>query len=226
VTGWYDADVAVPSGAMALPGHLTVPAEPAGLVVFADGSGSYGSVRNRSVAALLHAARLGTLLVGLLTPDEGIDRHKAFDVELLGQRLGVAVDWLRHQPPVGRAAIGLHGTGPAAAAALCVAADSGRDIAAVVSRSGRPELATDRLGQVRAPTLLIVGGEDDLVLELNYRAKGRLGCFNRMVSINGAGRMFREPGTFEAAADLARDWFSEYLRNHEQRRPSRAPAPR
>jgi putative phosphoribosyl transferase len=212
---WYDADVAVPSGGVVLPGRLTVPAYPVGLVVFADGSGSgYRSVRSRAVASLMYGAGLGTLQFGLLTPDEGMDRGNVFDVDLLGGRLGAAVDWLRRQPPAGQAPIGLRGTGAGAAAALCVAAEPGSDIAAVVSHSGRPELAERRLGQVRAPTLLIVGGADDLVLDLNYRAKGRLRCLSRMVAIDGAGRRFDEPGTFEAAADLARDWFSVYLRSH------------
>ncbi len=226
MTDWYATDVTVPNGDMALPGQLTIPADPAGIVVFADASGSYGSVRSHSVASVLQAAMLGTLVFGLLTPDEAVDRSRVFDVDLLGRRLGAAVDWLRRQPPVGHAPIGLHGVGTAAGAALRVAAEPDIDIAAVVSRSGRPELASDRLGQVRAPTLLIVGGEDDLVLDLNCRARDRLRCLNRIVAINGARRLFEEPGALEAAADLARDWFIVHLRKSARRRPSHPPATR
>ena len=226
MTDWYVSDVAVTTGELALPGRLTVPADPAGIVVFADVSGRYGSVRSRAVAPVLHAARLGTLVFGLLTPDEAVDRSWVFDVDLLDRRLHTVVDWLRCQPPVGHASIGLHGVGTGTAAALRVAAEPDSDIAAVVSRSGRPELAYDRLSQVRAPTLLIVGGEDDLVVDLNCRARDRLRCPNRVVAINGAHRLFEEPGTLEAAAELARDWFSIHLRQHAQQRLLHPPASR
>jgi putative phosphoribosyl transferase len=208
-----DTDVVVASGAVDLPGRLTVPPLAIGLVAFAHGSGSSRrSVRNRHVAGILNRAGIGTLLFDLLTPDEEVDRHNVFDIELLAGRLGLAVDWLRHSVR-GALPIGLFGASTGAAAALWAATEPGSDIAAVVSRGGRPDLAGARLGRVRAPTLLIVGGADDLVLNLNRRAQARLRCPNRLAVIPGATHLFQEPGTLQVAAELACDWFAAYLRH-------------
>lgn len=207
-----DAEVTVAAGTVELPGRLTVPVRAIGLVAFAHGSGSSRlSVRNRYVASILHRRGIGTLLFDLLTPDEEVDRNNVFDIELLAGRLGLAVDWLR-RAPYGHLPIGVFGASTGAAAALWTAAQPGSDIAAIVSRGGRPDLAWDRLGQVRAPSLLVVGGADDLVLDLNRRAQARLRCPNRLAVIPGATHLFEEPGTLQIAAELARDWFTAHLR--------------
>ncbi len=160
-----DEDVVVQTGAVQLVGHLTVPEECAGLVVFAHGSGSSRhSPRNRFVAAVLNSARLGTLLFDLLTPDEELDRAAVFDIELLADRLGSVTQWLEAQPEAKGLRMGCFGASTGAGAALWAAAEPNSSIAAVVSRGGRPDLAGPKLGQVRAPTLLIVGGDDEVVL--------------------------------------------------------------
>jgi putative phosphoribosyl transferase len=205
-----DEDVTADAGGLPLPGRLTVPAGAAGLVVFAHGSGSSRhSPRNRRVAELLQAAGLGTLLVDLLTPAEEHDRSAVFDVELLAERLAaVAADVRRGD--LAQLPLGYFGASTGAAAALSAAAgDDGVD--AVVSRGGRPDLAGPWLGQVRAPTLLIVGGRDDQVLDLNRAAQARLRCENRLAVVPGATHLFEEPGTLDEAAGLARDWFTAHL---------------
>jgi putative phosphoribosyl transferase len=206
------AEVVVPAGTVQLAGRLTVPDHPAGLVVFAHGSGSSRhSPRNRYVAELLQQAGFGTLLFDLLLPREEADRRNVFDIPLLGERLLLAVDWLRTRPEAGRAPIGLFGASTGAAAALWAAAEPDSAVAAVVSRGGRPDLAGDRLALVRAPTLLLVGGNDRAVLELNRAARMRLRCPSRLAVIPGAGHLFEEPGTLRAAAGLAREWFQQRL---------------
>jgi len=208
----WDAEVEVGAGAVRLAGHLTVPGQARGVVVFAHGSGSSRhSPRNRYVAAVLNQAALGTLLFDLLTPDEEADRANVFDIELLARRLTCVTRWLRDQPGAAGLPVGYFGASTGAAAALGAAAEPGADIAAVVSRGGRPDLASPRLGSVRAPTLLIVGGRDDVVLGLNRQAQAQLRCENELAVVPGATHLFEEPGTLTAAAELARDWFAGHL---------------
>jgi putative phosphoribosyl transferase len=207
-----DEEVMVTAGAVELGGHLTVPEQPTGVVVFAHGSGSSRhSPRNRYVASVLNAAGLGTLLFDLLTPTEEHDRTNVFDIELLAERLVGVTRWLRAQPEVAGLRVGYFGASTGAGAALCAAADLGTDIAAVVSRGGRPDLAGARLGAVRSPTLLVVGGADSAVLQLNREAQAQLHCETELVVVPGATHLFEEPGTLEAAAEAARDWFTGHL---------------
>ncbi len=205
-------DVQPDAGAVQLAGYLTVPEGAPGIVVFAHGSGSSRhSLRNRYVAGVLNEAGLGTLLFDLLTPEEELDRANVFDIGLLARRLVQVTGWLRAQPRAARAAIGYFGASTGAAAALRAAAEPGTDIAAVVSRGGRPDLARPRLAAVTAPTLLIVGGRDEVVLDLNRRAQAELRCENDLAVVPGATHLFEEPGTLAAAAQLARDWFITHL---------------
>jgi putative phosphoribosyl transferase len=207
-----DAEVLVTVGTAGLPGHLTVPGQARGIVVFAHGSGSSRhSPRNTYVASVLTAAALGTLLFDLLTPEEERDRANVFGIGLLARRLTGATGWLRNQPDAGCLPAGYFGASTGAAAALVAAAEPGADIAAVVSRGGRPDLAGPRLGSVRAPTLFIVGGNDEQVLGLNRQAQAELRCENDLAVVPGAGHLFEEPGTLGAAAALARDWFARHL---------------
>ncbi|HET9091651.1 MAG TPA: hypothetical protein VFN50_04535, partial [Acidimicrobiales bacterium] len=156
-------------------------------------------------------AGLGTLLFDLLTPSEALDRSKVFDVELLGRRLGEVTAWLQAREETRSRAIGYFGASTGAAAALVAAAAPGAPVAAVVSRGGRPDLAGPWLAEVRAPTLLIVGGADDVVLRLNREAAGRLVCRNELSVVPGATHLFEEPGTLEVVAELATKWFIEHL---------------
>lgn len=207
-----DEDVRIRCGSVRLSGHLTVPAGAPGIVIFAHGSGtSRHSPRSRFVATVLHRAGLGTLLFDLLTPFEEVNRANVFDIGLLAQRLVDATDWLCRQPGVAPASIGYFGASTGAAAALWAAAQRGTGIAAVVSRGGRPDLAGSHLAAVRAPTLLIVGSEDRLVLTLNRNAQAALHCESRLAVIPGATHLFEEPGTLMAAAGLARDWFVSHM---------------
>ena len=209
-----DRDVIVLAGTVPLPGRLTVPAGARGVVVFAHGSGSSrSSPRNMFVAGALHVVGLGSLLFDLLTPEEEADRANVFDIGLLAGRLSAATSWLRGQPGLRQARVGYFGASTGAAAALRAGRPSrASGIAAVVSRGGRPDLAGASLGAVRAPTLLLVGGLDDRVLELNESARAQLGGPSQLVVIPGAGHLFAEPGTLEQVASLARDWFLHYLR--------------
>ena len=189
------------------------PKEATGVVVFAHGSGSSRhSPRNRYVATVLNQAGLGTLLFDLLTTDEEHDRGNVFDIDLLARRLVDVTRWLRSQPDLERLRIGYFGASTGAAAALWAATEPGADIAAVVSRGGRPDLAAPRLPMVLAPTLLIVGGDDDVVLDLNRQARALLhGARAVSPSIPGATHLFEEPGTLQAAAEAASDWFTRHL---------------
>lgn len=197
---------------VALGAHLHVPANAESIVVFAHGSGSSRhSSRNQYVARVLREAGLGTLLLDLLAPAEEPDRSKVFDIPLLASRLEAAVAWLRANPGTDRLRVGFFGASTGAGAALWAAAEPGVDIDAVVSRGGRPDLAGERLGSVRAPTLLIVGGADPDVLRLNQEAQARMRCETRLVVVPGAGHLFEEPGTLAAVANLARDWFQHHL---------------
>jgi putative phosphoribosyl transferase len=201
-----DEDVTIPAGGVSLEGHLAVPEAARGITVFVHGSGSSRhSPRNRYVAEVLNEAGLATLLFDLLTADEELLRANVFDIELLALRLGEVTRWVRTQPDTASLPIGYFGASTGAAAALWAAAgDSG--IAAVVSRGGRPDLAAPRLGEVPAPTLLIVGGHDDVVLALNHQAQAQLRCDNELAVVPGATHLFEEPGTLKQAAELARDW--------------------
>jgi putative phosphoribosyl transferase len=207
-----DEEVELPAGRVELTGHLTVPAQPIGMVVFVHGSGSSRhSPRNRYVARVLHEAGLATLLFDLLTADAEADRANVFAIDMLAERLAEVITWVRVQPECRGLPLGLFGASTGAAAALAVAAAPDADIAAVVSRGGRPDLAGPRLERVRAPTLLIVGGHDDVVLALNESAAARLRCEHRVVVVPRATHLFDEPGTLQAAAHLARHWFVTHL---------------
>ncbi|MCJ8506044.1 dienelactone hydrolase family protein [Kocuria flava] len=210
--GPVDQDVRIPAGGAELEGHLVLPRPGAGVVVFAHGSGSSRhSPRNRYVAEVLQGAGLGTLLLDLLTPREEADRANVFDIGLLAQRLGAATAWLQQLPAAASSPVGWFGASTGAGAALWAAAEPGARVRAVVSRGGRPDLAGPRLGEVRAPTLLVVGGEDPEVLALNRRAAQVLHCPHRLVVVPGATHLFEEPGTLAQAAELARDWFTDHL---------------
>jgi putative phosphoribosyl transferase len=199
-------------GPAGLSGTLTVPDDAAGVVVFAHGSGSSRhSPRNRAVATVLNRSGLATLLFDLLSAGEAADRTKVFDISLLSRRLIDATRWLEGDREVGSLPVAYFGASTGAAAALWAAAEPGVEVAAVVSRGGRPDLAGPRLAAVRAPTLLIVGGLDTQVLELNRQAQARLRCPSRLAVVPGATHLFEEPGTLAMAATLARDWFVENL---------------
>jgi putative phosphoribosyl transferase len=207
-----DQEVEVSARSVSLAGNLTVPAQATGCVVFAHGSGSSRhSPRNRHVAAVFNQAGLGTLLFDLLTPGEETDRANVFDISLLARRLLDVTGWLRTQPGIAGLPVGYLGASTGAAAALWAAAEPGAGIAAVVSRGGRPDLAGPRLGLITAPTLLIVGGRDDVVLGLNRQAQAGLRCESQLAVVPGASHLFEEPGTLDAAARLARDWFTGHF---------------
>jgi putative phosphoribosyl transferase len=210
--GEVDDEVEVSAGPTRLGGRLTLPEHPRGVVVFAHGTGSSRhSPRNRYVAGVLNDAGIGTLLFDLLTVEEELDRANVFDVELLARRLAEVTGWLRNRPEAAGLPVGYFGASTGAAAALWAAAEPRMGIAAVVSRGGRPDLAGPRLGAVSSPTLLIVGSRDDVVLELNRQAQALLRCESRLVVVPGATHLFEEPGTLQAAAEAARDWFVAHL---------------
>ena len=207
-----DDEVVVDAGPIVLGGHLTIPERPLGVVLFAHGSGSSRhSPRNRYVASVLHQARIGTLLFDLLTTKEEVDRANVFAIDLLARRLADATRWLRTQPEANGLPIGYFGASTGAAAALWASAEPGANIAAVVSRGGRPDLAAGRLESVTTPTLLIVGGHDETVLELNRHVQARMRHETALTIIPGATHLFDEPGTLAAAAEAARDWFVSHL---------------
>jgi putative phosphoribosyl transferase len=205
--------VEIPAGrGIYLPGELAGPAAPDGVVVFAHGSGSSRrSPRNLAVARMLNDGGLATLLFDLLTDDEALDRAKVFDIGLLADRLVAATRWLQRDPGVAGYPLGYFGASTGAAAALWAAAELGVDIAAVVSRGGRPDLAAERLAEVSAPTLLIVGSRDTAVLDLNEQARRRLRCPSRLEIVPGATHLFEEPGAMDTVATLAADWFTRNL---------------
>jgi putative phosphoribosyl transferase len=203
--------VTIPSGPVTLDGTLTLPENSMGVVVFAHGSGSSRfSPRNRAVAETLHAARLATLLFDLLTDEEAAARRNVFDVELLAARLSSATTWLDESPAAGLP-IGYFGASTGAAAALRAAGAPDATVGAVVSRGGRPDLAGERLSTVRAPTLLVVGGRDEVVLDLNRQAARALRCEHHLEVVPGATHLFEEPGALETAAGLAAAWFTRHL---------------
>jgi len=207
-----NGDVTVQVGTARLAGRLIVPSEAAGVVVFVHGSGSSRhSPRNRYVADALERAGFGTLLFDLLTTDEEALRANVFDIALLADRLIQVIGWLNEQPWKAGLPVGLFGASTGAAAALRAAAEPAVEVAAIVSRGGRPDLAGSYLSRVRAPTLLIVGGLDHLVLDLNRAAQARLRCLNELAVVPGATHLFEEPGTLESAAELATHWFIDHL---------------
>jgi putative phosphoribosyl transferase len=204
--------VEIPAEDVLLSGDLRLSPAPSGLVIFAHGSGSSRlSPRNIQVAAALTAAGLGTLLFDLLTEPEAADRGNVFDIPLLAGRLVAATRWAQEDAELHTLPVGYFGASTGAAAALCAAADMGAAIRAVVSRGGRPDLAGPRLGEVTAPTLLIVGGADETVLELNELALGALRCTKALAVVPGATHLFEEPGTLEQAASHAARWFAQHL---------------
>ena len=208
--------VRVPIGHEFLHGELSRSANAQGLVVFAHGSGSSRySKRNQYVAHVLEGRGLATLLIDLLTPDEEeVDqrtRHLRFDIPLLAGRLVAIVDWLKHQTDTGSLTIGLFGASTGGGAALMAAAARPRNIGAIVSRGGRPDLADRALPHVKAPTLLIVGERDEPVIELNRDAMSRMGAPVSLVLVNDATHLFEEPGALERVADLAGTWFVQHL---------------
>lgn len=203
-----EEDVEIRAGEVSLSGRLTVPFGVTGTVLFAHGSGSSrNSPRNGSVAAVLQRAGLATLLFDLLTTAEELDRSNVFDVRLLAGRLLAATKWLAALPGLGAAPMGYFGASTGAAAALWAAAQPDCAVAAVVSRGGRPDLAAPQLPAVTAPTLLIVGGRDTTVIDLNRKAQAELRCENELVVVPGATHLFEEAGALHAVACLARDWF-------------------
>jgi dienelactone hydrolase len=210
-------EVTIPINRVALHGSLGVPDRASGIVLFAHGSGSSRfSARNRFVAGELHAAGFATLLFDLLTDEEErVDAqtaHLRFDIGLLAERLVAATDWIGQHPTLGERPVGYFGASTGAGAALVAAARRPNRVAAVVSRGGRPDLARPVLTQVRAPTLLIVGGLDTPVIQMNEDAMTRMiHSHVKLDIVAGATHLFEEPGTLERVAELARDWFSRYL---------------
>ncbi|HEY3171319.1 MAG TPA: alpha/beta fold hydrolase [Thermoanaerobaculia bacterium] len=200
-----------------LEGNLAIPPRASGVVMFAHGSGSSRhSPRNRAVARALNDGGLATLLVDLLTPgEESVDEqtgHLRFDIDLLADRLVEAADWLTANEETRSLPIGLFGASTGGGAALVAAAQRPNTVRAVVSRGGRPDLAGPALSRVRVPTLLIVGGRDQVVIDLNREAFARLRCEKKLEIVPGATHLFEEPGALEEVARLARDWFRRYLR--------------
>lgn len=195
-------------GPQGLQGILRLPPSPLGLVIFAHGAGSSRlSPRNNAVAEALGERGIATLLFDLLTEDEARDRANVFDIGLLGARMAGAVGWARALPATASLPVGLFGASTGAAAALVAAARAPGDIRAVVSRGGRPDLAGAALADVGAPVLLIVGGADHAVIDLNRQAAGRLTCPHRIEIVPGATHLFEEPGTLDQVVKLAGDWF-------------------
>ena len=205
--------VHIPIDDLRLEGALAIPPGARGIVVFAHGSGSSRhSPRNNYVARVLQEAGVGTLLFDLLTAEEDLDYSARFDIDLLAARLVAVTRWLQRQPQAVGLSLGYFGASTGAAAALGAAAQLGSAIAAVVSRGGRPDLAMAVLGEVRAPTLLIVGELDTEVLQLNRQAYARLTVEKRLAIVPGATHLFEEAGTLEQAARLAADWFRAHMR--------------
>jgi putative phosphoribosyl transferase len=195
-----------------LAGTLTLPRGTRAVIVFAHGSGSGRfSPRNQFVAQALEGAGLGTLLIDLLEEDEAEDRSNVFDIELLAERLEAAAYWLRGDQETRDLRLGYFGASTGAAAALVASARHPELVLAIVSRGGRPDLARDYLAEVTAPTLLLVGGHDQPVLELNRRALAELRCARELTVVPGATHLFPEPGALEQVALLARRWFAQHL---------------
>ena len=215
-------DVQIQIERAVLSGSLTIPENAIALVLFAHGSGSSRhSPRNQFVAHTINDAGLGTLLFDLLTQDEEATdtwtREHRFNIGLLGQRLVHATKWAKQQEETRDLRIGYFGSSTGAAAALVAATELQQDIGAVVSRGGRPDLAGDALPKVEAPTLLIVGGNDDIVIELNEMARDQMKCEVKLEIVPGASHLFEEPGALEKVAKLASDWFVSHIAGIGQR---------
>jgi putative phosphoribosyl transferase len=222
-SGPVSREVAIPlrarTHALTLRGTLRRPEDPRGVVIFAHGSGSSRhSPRNQYVAGVLGEAGFATLLLDLLTADEGEDRRNVFDTTLLAGRLAAAAEWASAEPETAGLPVGFFGASTGSAAALTAAARNPASVAAVVSRGGRPDLAWDDLPAVRAPTLLIAGGDDEPVLTWNRESLGRLNCTKELAVVPGATHLFEEQGALEQVAGLARDWFARHLRAAGPRR--------
>ncbi|MES2228945.1 MAG: dienelactone hydrolase family protein [Pseudomonadota bacterium] len=199
-------------GPLALAGELALSENATALVMFVHGSGSSRfSPRHREVAAVFQRRGMATLLFDLLSEAEACDRHKVFDIALLARRVEQAVDWVAQQPQTARMRIGLFGASTGAAAALVAAVARPGRVLAVVSRGGRPDLATDWLARVDVPTLLIVGSADPDVLAINRAAFRLLHCIRRIEVVPGATHLFEEPAALQSVAELAADWFESYL---------------
>ncbi len=207
-------------GSLGLQGDLVVPPDTLGIILFAHGSGSSRhSPRNREVAARLNEIGFATLLMDLLTPDEAADRRNVFDIPLLADRLLQADLWIASKPELAGLPLGLFGASTGAAAALQAAAELGERIAAVVSRGGRPDLAGSRLSEVSAPTLLIVGGSDTQVLDLNRTALAQLTCEKLLRIVPGAGHLFEGPGEMDVVTEMAGTWFQRHLARTDELLP-------
>src|SRR5438874_11021726 len=209
-------EVHISAGAATLDGNLTIVREAKALVLFAHGSGSSRhSRRNQFVASTLNHAGLATLLFDLLTPEEEevdlYSREHLFNISLLAERLVYATKWAKQRPQMRDLRVGYFGSSTGGAAALVAAAELANEVEAIVSRGGRPDLAGDALPKVKAPTLLIVGGEDDVVIELNETARARMRCEVKMEIVPGATHLFEEPGALEKVAKLASDWFVNHI---------------
>lgn len=210
-------EIEIPSDDKIIKGILSLPTDPKGLIIFAHGSGSGRlSPRNTFVAEVLQKAGLATLLIDLLTPEEELNRKNVFDIPLLAKRLKSATKWSQQTEETKGLSVGYFGASTGAAATLQAAAEFSGDIYAVVSRGGRPDLAMDYLPEVSAPTLLIVGGNDEAVIPLNEAALKRLKTKKQLVIIPGATHLFEEPGALEQVARLAADWLSRYLQKPKQ----------
>jgi putative phosphoribosyl transferase len=217
-TAMMEREVKIQCGHRHIRGSLHVLPDAKGIVVFAHGSGSGRfSPRNQFVARVLEQSGLATLLIDLLEEDEANDRAKVFDIPFLAERLQTAVNWVIRQPDLTSLKLGYFGASTGAGAALVAAARRPSIVSAIVSRGGRPDLAADDLPIVRAPTLLIVGGNDDVVIELNEQAAASLECDHQLVVVPGATHLFEEPGTLEEVARLAADWFSKHLTGNRTR---------
>jgi dienelactone hydrolase len=209
-------ELTIPAGRARLEGHLTVPDEARGVVLFVHGSGSSRhSPRNRFVAHLLNEAGLATLLFDLLTPEEEAEdihtREHRFDIRLLADRLAYATDWAANETSLHGLGIGYFGASTGGGAALVAAAAHPDRVSAVVSRGGRPDLAGSALAAVRTPTLLIVGGDDEVVIEMNREAMAQMRCEVKLEIVPGATHLFEEPGTLEKVAELAGGWLARHL---------------
>ncbi len=221
-----EREVEVSAGLTILEGNLCIPNDAQGIVLFAHGSGSgRHSPRNRYVAEALCEARLATLLIDLLTPEEEeVDmrtRHLRFDIGLLAERLAGAADWLAQNPDTRDLFVGYFGASTGAGAALVAAAERPRRVGAVVSRGGRPDLAGEALHHVAAPTLLIVGGEDYPVIDMNREALAQMRAEKELEIVPGATHLFEEPGALEEVARLAAEWFTRYLGSAPEDDPGR-----
>ncbi|MBV2169436.1 MAG: dienelactone hydrolase family protein [Bdellovibrio sp.] len=218
-----EQEVVISYKGLHLNGIMSLPKGAQGIIIFAHGSGSSRwSTRNNFVARELRKAGLGTLLMDLLTPEEENDRAQVFNIDSLAQRLIFAKNWVAEQAPTRSMKVGYFGASTGAGAALVAAAQEPQNIFAVVSRGGRTDLADRALARVQAPTLLIIGGDDDVVIDLNRQAYAQLHCKKKIEIIPGATHLFEEPGTLEQVAVLASQWFTDHIAT-QQVQPSPRP---